>query len=335
VAEHPGEVAGPLLEQLAFDTDVDLDRARRLLVELWEAHHAGSAQAVPAAAAQPEPSDDEPSDDEGSDDEGSDDDESEPADDGDESAPADGETLGARLLRTLDAGLAQRKDVDELFSELEAMAGIEPEDGDDDDGPPVGEAGDLGPLVTEFLWETRRGGSETEAVLRLWLGLQQNAALPHLDLEQVTSQDLLRLLLHVYLRAEPQQRAPAARAAFAALREFSAWAEETQEMSLGAALTECEALLLEPIDRLQAAGLRLSGAGTDAARQQLLRVEDVGEDGFGVRGDEGHHWLLADCEAAALLRPGDLVLGSLAPGRRGALRGLVVVLPGCAEALIG
>jgi hypothetical protein len=392
-AERPGAVAGPLLDQLAFDTDVDLDRARRLLVELWGAHHANAGTSVagsvaeaiaPSAgewAADESPSPGSPSTGlppagpppaglppDGSPSSGSSVTASSrsgspptasprsgaspsgsppivtpieaaaPAngDDGDPSPPGDGETLGARLLRTLDAGLASHKDVGELFSELEAMAGIEPEDeSDDDEEGAADEAGDLAPLVAEFLWETNLGGSETESVLRLWLGLQQNAALPHLDLEQVTSQDLLRLLLHVYLRVDPAQRAAAVRGAFAALREFSAWAEETQDMSLGAALAECERELLLPIDRLQAAGLHLSGNGTDAGRQQLLRVEDVGADGFGVRSDEGHHWLSADREAAALLRPGDVVLGSFAPGRRAALRGLVVVLPGCAEALIG
>jgi hypothetical protein len=317
-SDRAGAVAGPLLDELAFDTDVDLDRARRLLVELWGAHHAASAVAEPAGA---EPvADARPQDTA----------QATGADPG-----ADDETLGARLLRTLDRGLEQHKDVGELFSELEAMAGIEPDEDGPGDDELAEDAGDLAPLVTEFLWEKGQSGSDVEATLRLWLSLQQNAALPHLDLEQVTHQDLLRLLLHVYLRAAPEQRAAAVRAAFAALREFSAWAEETQDMSLDAQLVECGSALVAGVDRLQAASLRLSGAGTDAARQVLLRVEEVASTGFGVRHDEAHHWLAAERDAAALLREGDLLLGSLAPGRRAALRGLVVVLPGCAAELIG
>ncbi|MGE3175039.1 MAG: hypothetical protein AB7O97_20595 [Planctomycetota bacterium] len=330
---RPSAVIGPLLEQLAFDTDVDLDRARRALVELWNAQHhdeLAAAEVAAAAAAAPDADDAPVADDEPT-----------------------AEGLGQRLVRMLDEGLAQQRDVGELFQQIEAMAGIEPDDDDDDDlgevgasalaaAFEVGDVGNLGPLVTEFVWETDQGGSEVEATLQLWVGLQQNAPLPHANLEEVTGQDLMRLLLHVYLRAAPQRRAAEVRAAHAALQQFAGWAADTQELSLQDALAACQGALLEHVDRLQEASVRLSGSSAPAAgatadaQPILLRVEDVDPKGFGVRSDAGSHWIAVEPETAALLRPTDLVLGTLRTGgRSAALGGLVVVLPGDAESLMG
>jgi len=324
-AARPGPVLGPLLDELAFDTAIDLDRARELLVELWNAHHAGLA---PPPAAEKAPA-------------------------GEAAAAGDGppgETLGERLVRTLDQGLAQKQDVEELFAQLEAMAGIDPdaEDAEEDDDPVRDAAGaaanavdvgDLQPLVQEYLWETGRSDSEPARLLEQWVELQQNGAMPNVDLESVSSTDLLRFLLHVYLGAEPAARAAAVRAAHAALREFLAWAEVTQEMAVRGTLDGCQGALLEQLDRLQAAGLALS-ASLRAERRPgtgLWRVDDVGASGFGVRGDDGgEHWIPVAPATAALLRPGDLLLGAVARSDGGArFAGLVVALPADAEALIG
>ena len=345
-AARPGPVLGPLLDGLAFDTDVDLDRARELLLELWNAHHAGAAAPTPTTAAEPA-----------------------------------GETLGERLVRTLDEGLRQKRDVEDLFAQLERMAGIEPDEAepeadalerapwrapqaerpdaadrddddaddgdelyaDDDDGQdsarddaatpvqPVGEdfGGDLEPLVVEYLWES---GLEQDAQadwLRLLIQLQQNAPLPRTDLELVTGDDLLRMLLHVYLGAAPRQRAAAVRAAHATLRGFYAWAARTQEFELDGALQRCSGPLLDQLERLDAAGALLSTTHDPALRPRLFTVEAVGPRGFGVRDDDDEHWLTASSAALAELRAGDLVLGALGRGAGGsaALAGLVVVMP--------
>lgn len=346
-AARPGPVLGPLLDGLAFDTDVDLDRARELLLELWNAHHAGEAASPTLTTTAAEPA---------------------------------GETLGERLVRTLDEGLRQKRDVEDLFAQLERMAGIEPDeaepeadtlerapwraphaerqdaadhdlddddelDEDDDDElqvsarddvvppvQPVGEdfGGDLEPLVVEYLWES---GLEQDAQadwLRLLIQLQQNAPLPRTDLELVTGDDLLRMLLHVYLGAAPRQRAAAVRAAHAALRGFYAWAARTQEFELDGALQRCSGPLLDQLERLDAAGALLSTAHDPALRPRLFTVEAVGPRGFGVRDDDDDdHWLTASSAALAELRAGDLVLGALGRGAGGgaALAGLVVVMP--------
>lgn len=324
--ERMGQVTGPLLEQLAFETDVDLERARRLLIELWNAHHASEPQEkMPERPATTTPS--------------------APL----QIAEIPGETLGERLARMLDEGLAQKRDVGELFRQIEAMAGIEDEEEEADDdaladaGRAVVDAtfgedfGDLSPLVTEYLWETGQGGSEQETLLQLWVALQQNAALPHTNLDDVTGQDLMRLLLHVYLRAPANGRADAVRTAFAAVNAFSLWAESTQELSLKSALASCQGTLLDQLERLQEIGVRLSSeARRGAGSPGLLHVEDVAEFGFGVRGDETSHWIESTAEVAALLRQGDLLLAALVEnGTEATFSGPVVALPADAESLVG
>jgi len=325
-AARAGAVVAPLLEKLAFDTSVDLDRARRLLLELWNAHHADEAPAELDEAATQEPTEAT-------------------------AAEVPGETLGQKLARVLDEGLSQKRDVEELFRQLEEMAGIEADEADDEDDALAEagraildaaesadiDAGDLAPLVTEHIWETQQADTPAEATLQMWVGLQQNAAIPHTNIDDVTDTDVMRLFLHVYLKSEPRGRATAVRSAYAAVEAFSRWAEETQELSLASALAGCKGTLLDQLDRLQEVGIALSSPAVQGASAPgLLRVEDCGTDGFGVRGDEGSHWILTTKESASLLRVGDLLLGSLAERGKGhALSGPVVALPSDAESLIG
>ncbi|MCB9887185.1 MAG: hypothetical protein H6838_16965 [Planctomycetes bacterium] len=310
-ADRPGRVMGPLLEELAFDTGIDLDRARQLLLQLWNAWLVRRGpEAGPGAAPTVPP----------------------------------GATLGERMVRALDEGLRRHQDVDEVFAQLERMAGLDQGAADDDENPfdrePEGAdetaAGNLDALVQEYLWETGREQQPAAAALRIWAGLQANAALPHDDIELVTSQDLLRLLLHVYLGAPATARAAAVQTAFAELRRFYEWLDETQELHLSAVLEGCRGGLLDQVDRLAEASQLLSVGPAGATRPTLLRVEDLGSDGFGVQDDEGeNHWLRADRAAVAALRVGDLLLGAIERDPAGAkFVGLVVALPHDARALM-
>jgi hypothetical protein len=327
LAVRPGPVIGPLLDELAFDTELDLDVARELMVAIWNAHHGVAAVdgAGDDAAA-------------------------------DTARSPSGETLGERLVRMLDEGLAQKRDVGELFAQLERAAGIEPEpeeseldddEGDDDDGeyeesgaPPEAEAtkGNLAALVEEYLWETERAATGAATALRTFAQLQENAALPHRDLEEIDAADVMRLLLHVYLGAPPAERAARVRATFESLGDFYRWASEVQEMEVGSVLASCRGALLDQLDRLQAASDALSATASVALRPGVLVVEEVSKQGFGVRDDDGNdHWLAGPPQALSHLHAGDLVLGALAPAdgtKPRTLGGLVVVLPADARALM-
>lgn len=315
-ADRPGQVMGPLLDELAFDTKVDLDAVRRVMLEIWNARHADTAVADEAPAGAP------------------------------------GETLGEQLVRALDDGLRRKRDVDDLFAQLERMAGLEPGASDDDDNPfdrdddtpdddaePVGgdaAAGDLGPLVEEYLWETRREREPGAAALRLLVELQDNAANPHTDVETVTATDLMRLLLHCYLAAAPATRAATVRTAWQEVQRFYDWVHETQEIDSGNAVRECKGSLVDQVDRLQAAGVALSTAAQGRGKPGIVEIDAVGAGGFGVRDDDGgHHWIAAPDATTSLLRVGDLLLGTLQGDERArSLRGMVVVLPADARALM-
>jgi len=320
VAPRPGAFIGPLLDQLAFDTDVDLDKARRLMLEIWNAHHAGEADLQPEVTP-------------------------------DSSGPP-GETLGEQLVRTLDEGLGKQQDVEQLFAQMEKLAGIEPEEDDEDDGDRAtaiveqlgsgdGDSGDLDPLVTEFHWETGNESAE-HSPLTLWVELQRNAPVPNTDLESIRSPDLMRLLLHVYLRSAPTERAEQVRGAFDELKRFYDWVAATQELDQREVLEACKGALLEQLDRLQDAGVALSNDLAPEQAPGLLQIEEIGKDGFGARDDDGgSHWLMADAAARERLEVGDLLLAGLAPPdgdaptsmhRRPA--GMVVVLPIDARSLI-
>ena len=349
-AVRPGLVIDPLLEELAFHTQVDLDAVRRLLLRIWNVHHQPGSPAAAPREAPPETPPDAPT-----------------------GAPpeAGGDTLGERLVRTLDEGLRQKRDVEDVFAQLERMAGLEPgdadeavnpydegqeeeeeeaDDADEDDADGGNEAtdtdsdvvaGDLDPLVQEYLWETGRESDPAAATLRLWVELQGNSPVPHTDLEAVTSLDLMRLLLHCYLGAGPAERRAAVSAAFSELQHFYDWAHRTQDLELTGVLAQCEGPFVDQLERLQAAGIALSTPPAPKLRPSILQIEDLDEGGFGVRDDDGdHHWLRAGRETTRSLRVGDLVLGALAssPGPKGGgnkvLAGLVVVLPADARTLI-
>ncbi|MGK0431938.1 MAG: hypothetical protein ACJA0V_001072 [Planctomycetota bacterium] len=320
--QHPGAVMGPLLDQLAFDTEIDLDRVRRVLLEIWNAHHAGQVRSTEEAS--------------------------------DSSGPP-GETLGEQLVRRLDEGIGEKEDVEDVFKQMESLAGIEPEEGDaaaDDrntaivsevfeTGDTDGDAGDLAPLIAEYHWEN--GNNEPEqSALMLWIELQRSAAVPNTDVESIPAGDLMRLLLHVYLRSAPGERVAQVRGAFDELQSFYEWVVVTQEIDPREVLQRCKGALLDQLERLQAAGIALSNDQAPVHSPGLMQVEETGSDGFGARDDDGgSHWLLTAKDAVDLLAAGDIVLGGFAPivgdeptslHRR--MAGMVVVLPIDARSLI-
>ncbi|MFM1870683.1 MAG: hypothetical protein RL398_105 [Planctomycetota bacterium] len=306
-SDRPGRVIGPTMERLAFDTKVDLDRARRLLLEIWNAW-----------LLRREPRDATP-------------------------GQAPGASLGERLVQKLDDGLAKHQDVEELFAQLESMAGLEPGASDDDENPFDREDGDeqeagfgdLEALVAEYLWETGREQEPAAAALRTWPSLQANAALPHVDVEDVTALDVQRLLLHVYIGTPGRARAAAVQTTFAELQRFYGWLEETQELQLATVLEGAKGGLLEQVDRLVAAGEALAGPDL-GGRPTLLRLEDLAADGFGCVDDDGEHrWFAADKAALGNLRVGDLLLGAVTgEPTKAVFVGPVVALPADARSLI-
>jgi hypothetical protein len=312
-AEEPGPVLAELLDRLAFETDVDLERARMLLLGISNAHR--SARTAPPAP---------------------------PAPRGSASAGAS-ETLGARLAQHLEQGLQSRRDVEEMFADLGEMLGEELEgDEEDEGGEPWGscDQGDLEPLVQEFLWEERCEEGREARVLALLVGQQKEAPVPKLDLEYLETADLMRLLLREYLGAPPALRQARVLEAFDVLRRFYEWAERTQQYELRAVLDACRGALVDELPRLHAASLALSAAAEAPGDEApaLLRVAYAGPEGLEVVPCDGAEPLRVRNPAALdALRAGDLLLAKVhveAPATA-ALRDMVVVLPAGAETLLG
>jgi len=335
--ERPGQVIGPLLEEIAFETKADLDAVRRVLLEIWNSQHADRLRAdtIDATGTTDTTSTTGP-----------------------EGAGPPGESLGEQMVRRLDDGLGKKRDLEGLFAELEEMAGLEPGAADDGENPfdrartggsrtgdtqtgelQTGEiradapVGNLTPLVEEYLWETGATDGEVAAVLRTWVELQGNAAVPQCDLEEVSGTDLMRVLLHVFLAASPARRCVTVRAAFAALREFYSWAERTQDLDLAANLSACRGALLDQLDRLTAASTGLSTSAVTKHRPAMFEIEEIGPKGFGMRDDDGGgFWLDVPDSVCSALCVGDLLLGAV--HESGGFAGPVVVLPAETRALM-
>jgi len=301
-ADNLGAVAGPLLDEIAFHSGVDLEACRQVLNELWQALQKPDEGAPPAG---------EP--------------------------PATGlaPTLGADLLRHLDQGLQGNRDLEQVFAEMASMAGIDPADLDEPEDEDPGIAGDLAPLVDEFLWETD-ADSETRLALRALVQLGENQPVVAHSLDDVTSELLLRLFVQIWLQAPQGRRVAAVRALVARVQRFLDWCADEQQLDQRATLRACGPAFVDHLVRLARAAEALGG-DSEPPSPGLWRVVDVFEDGVGLRRDEGGDPVLLECgrNTAGDLRAGDLVLGDLRQEHPTAFSGYVVILPEAAEGLLG
>lgn len=318
-APRPGPVVNPLLEQLAFDTKVDLQQVQELLLRIWNQH-----QARQQTRAETEPDAEAPA---------------RPA------APAADEDLspglGAEVHRRLEEGLAQGGKVEEVFYEVERMLGGDaPEEPDAGALAAAGE-GDLRPLLQEFLWEVDEPAKDQvlRGHLERLLRTQLEAPVPVLDLERLQPADLLRMLLEVYLQARPGSRAAAVGDCFAAVEHFFTWAVETQQYELDPVLRTVREALVEPSVRLDLASVALGATALDGdGPPRLLRVVALSEGlmQLATLDEDQLHEVEIPEHAQVQLRSEDLVLAGLQPsGTRSRLCGLVVVLPALARDFLG
>jgi hypothetical protein len=353
-ARTPGPVIGPLLDEIAFDTQADIEGLQRLLLQIWNWHHrknvgpqagAGAAPARtrgPGHAAEPPvrrprpartaapaemPAGGEP----------------EPAS---EFRPLPGESLGQTLARRIREGLEAHEDIEAMFASVEQLLGERIDEGGESagetgvqqaetpgSGPDAADAGDLEALVLEYAWEN---GTRPGPWLRQLVTQQREAPIDRTNVEYVTGSDLTRLLLHVYLQHPPPTRCAAVRDAHAELAGFYDWVAATQGYALGDRLQECRVAFLDHLDRVHAASMRLSHGAPRASDRSsdLWRVAGVLPHGVELQATAAQEPLLLR-ETGAGLAVGDLLLASV-HGDRGEARldGIVLVLPAAVEPLI-
>lgn len=319
--EHPGAVIGPLLDQLAFDSDVDLDRLREVLLVLSNAHRAAAARratdpppATPPAGG-PAPGTAPPF------------------------RPRPGESLGEQLARRFEEGRAANEDTGALFADLERILGETIEDEEDADDATDLDDGDLEPLVREFGWETNAEPAD-EARLASFIELQRRAPVPRLSVEYLEADDYLRFLLQTWLAAPPGRRVRELEAAWSVVQRFHDWMVDAQHIDLRERLSASRRILVERAGDLHEASVALSGDTAAAADEvQIARVLGRTEDALELAVEDGRStcWVPADPSSTAALTEGDLLLGALehCNGERTRFRGAVIVVPVEAEHLLG
>jgi len=321
--ENPGAVMGPLMDELAFHTEVDLDRLRELLLQLSNAQRASAGMvgesAAPPARPKPAAAPERRSDDVRS-----------------------GEGLGARLARRLDEGLAASENVDALFRDVERLLGESLDDDEEESAEfsgPDPEVGDLEPLIREYLWESGTPG-EAE-ILEDLVQLQRAAPVPRLSVEYLDADDYLRFVLQTWLATPPEDRLEATRAAFGVIDRFVEWLLATQDLDLRERLSTAREVLVSRADGLHAASLALSGGSPtgheDAAG--LARVLFCSDGGVELECETGRLRVAVAPGSTDVsgLGEGDLILGTLSRPTAGGghFVGDAVALPRAVEHLLG
>lgn len=308
VSTSPGRVLGPFLESLAFSTELDIEKAQRLLLRLWNAHHASARDASSRAEADgPEVVDDASTVSEQG--------RAESVDDGTpEAATAAAalrpDELGPVLAAEIEKGLAEGEDVEALFGRVESMIG-EPVTPD----APLGavpeelrwhtdDEGDFSPLVEEYLWERSRSEhpptSEHGELLRSVCATLGSLGVHSID--GIDENSMAASLVQAWAAGERAQ-------CMAQLEAYTAWNEwlvAVQEITLD----------FDPIefrDRLLLARARCESLSSALERPA---PSDAAPVGWKVTGQEGEGWLLRSSTRKLRLdgtldfEVGDLILGT-------------------------
>jgi hypothetical protein len=287
----PGDGLGDLLDQVAFDTDADLDACRRALLLAW-----------PLLAEERPPA-----------------------------VPLERRASAAAALASFDRGRQAGRDLDELFVELERDLELDESGGLDEPEPAADEPvpdfpGVVGAMVDEFLWELGREQGP-EAVARC-KGLADFARFgaAYGVFENLRAHDLV-LFLSVWLPEHGELATAAeAHAAVDALRAFSAWAEEWHGVPLASGLGTRWSAIREDLGRLVPLNARLAERPAGAGPVQLVEYLGAGR----VRDAQGTLSELApDRETLQALRPGDRL--RVVGGADGGLCTLRCYLPQSAE----
>ncbi len=311
---HPGTVMGPFLELVAFESDVDLDDLRRLLLEI---HNSPS----PPATAEPDPSPDVPQP---------------PAFD-----DKVGEPLGARLARRIEFGLDHSESVEGLFADVEEMLGEPIDEHDDSDDSDLGDPGDLAALVREYAWENKVTNTD-EAQLQRFVAIQRALAVPRLELEHLVADDVLRFLLEAWISNPPKRRVAVVQQAFELVGHFFEWATSTQGFPLEDVQRECRARLIDDLPRLQQASLALSTSdqptADDVAQAEMVEITRLEHNRVWIAPIDSGADQAIDLapESASWLREQDICIAGV--DRRAttpAFRGVVLVVPAQLRALLG
>lgn len=278
------EVRSGLLDGLAFDTEVDLDRARHLIGPAWEAFGRQARPAdesgAPGAALETDGG---------------------AAEDGAGSAVE-------RALANYDRGRAAGQGLDQLFDALEAELGLDPGDEHDDEVAPDF-PGVVGAMIGEYLWERAHQGRTIDDEARAVLERLGEFSAELGRFEELSAEHLRRFAAWWLLDRGLLAGVSSASAALGVLEDFARWVEEEHEFELWSDFADVHARLKEALPRAVEANVLLGAANLDVGSPGRLDVlEDVATARVGVRDGAGE-WrpLSGPAAVLALLREGDQV----------------------------
>lgn len=270
-----GDTLGEVLDELAFETDVDLERVRLVLTAAWPALSAPSKAPSPADSSR--------------------------------------EAEKRDALASFDAGRAAGRDLDELFEDLSRNLGLDEGAAiDPDEHEPAPDFPGVVPaMIGEFRWEVERfEGREAAARHEPLEALAEYAArLGRFD--ELDREHLLRFTTF-WLPERGGLDAGRARALLDSLAAFCRWAEEAHELPLESRFAETLENLRESLPRVMELNRMLPAAPEDETGELYAVRADVHGRFDGVVDREGRmHQAHPEPSLAARLRAGDRLRGSI------------------------
>lgn len=268
------DVLGEELDRIAFETDVDLDIARRALLAAWP-------QLALAANARPR----------------------EPRKESEEIAEA---------LAEFQRGEASGERLDKLLSDLETRLRIDAPDDPDALEPAPDFPGVVGAIVEEFLWEMEHTATRIPPNARTVLESFGRFA-SHIGVfENVRPRDVLEFACRWLPEAGALPSEAAARDSIDALHAFCKWADHAQGAMLGAPAQSALDRLRVSLPRVTSVNMRLSTADTKSIGQLYTCMEIVADTTCTLRDLMGAlHSARLPAQVAPNLRAGDRVRGEL------------------------
>ncbi|MCA8980365.1 MAG: hypothetical protein KDC14_10095 [Planctomycetes bacterium] len=268
VVHGADDALAEIMSALAFDTELDLEAARRHLYYAW------------AALAGPKPARHESA----------------------------GREVDVRTaMEEFDEDRARGLSVEESFAELERRLGLSDVEDDDEDAPAPDFPGAVAAIVEEYLWETAAKGAPEDEGSTEQLRVLGRFAEPIGVFENLGARDLLVfaswwVLEHDVLRDEED-----ACKMLDALERFSRWAETEQEVTLFTDFAAQLVALRETLPRAVRAKRRHAIAAGDDTGELYEFVAATGDGRAVVRDQSGEEPTLKLGPLAQELATGDLL----------------------------
>ncbi len=278
--EADSEAVTRILNALAFEEQVDLEQAQRVLAQLWAAESDPSATCAPEAAS------------------------------GDSTAATKsfGKDAHAALKR-FDQERAKGHDTEGLYSQLAQELGL---DGDDEEQGEItlpDFPGVVGAMVEEFLWDVERtqGPAVADSLGRIRLLAEFGADIG--VFETLGRSQILDYAGRWLLDSGKLEGPEDARASIQALTEFCAWTQEQHDHPI---MDECAEFLGPLAKSLPRLAELKKHCAEQSSTHKPYSVLAIGEQGISLADENGRKISAAiQLAESQLLRDGDLLHGAI------------------------